>query len=49
MAAGSANGSAERSQVAPAEIDASAEEALKAQLVIEAAIESWQTGRVVTL
>jgi len=36
-------------QVKPAEIDASAEEALKAQLVIEAAIESWQTGRVVTL
>jgi predicted dehydrogenase len=36
-------------QVAPDEIDASGEEALKAQLVIEAAIESWQTGRVVTL
>jgi len=36
-------------QVAPEEIDASGEDALKAQLVIEAAIESWQTGRIVTL
>jgi len=33
----------------PAEIDAPAEDALKAQLIIEAAIESWQTGQVVTL
>ena len=33
----------------PEEIDASGEEALKAQLVIEAAIESWETDRVVTL
>ncbi len=35
--------------VRPEEIDASGEDALKAQLVIEAAIESWETGRVVTL
>ena len=33
----------------PAEIDAPGEDALKAQLIIEAAIESWQTGQVVTL
>jgi predicted dehydrogenase len=33
----------------PEEIDASGEDALKAQRVIEAAIESWQTGHVVTL
>lgn len=33
----------------PEEIDASGEDALKAQLVVEAAIESWETGRVVTL
>ena len=33
----------------PEEIDASGEDALKAQRVIEAAIESWQTGRVITL
>ena len=31
----------------PDEIDGSAEDALKAQLVIEAAIESWETGRVI--
>ena len=31
----------------PDEIDGSAMDALKAQLVIEAAIESWETGRVV--
>ena len=36
-------------KVKPEEIDASGEEALKAQLVIEAAIESWETDRVVTL
>jgi predicted dehydrogenase len=36
-------------QVSPAEIDGSGEDALKAQLVIEAAIESWNTGQVVTL
>jgi predicted dehydrogenase len=35
--------------VAPDEVDGSGEDALKAQLVIEAAIESWQTGQVVTL
>lgn len=34
---------------APDEIDASGEDALKVQLVIEAAIESWDTGKVVTL
>jgi len=34
---------------APDEIDASGHEALKAQMVIEAAIESWQTGRVVAI
>jgi predicted dehydrogenase len=36
-------------KVEPAEIDAPGEDALKAQLIIEAAIESWQTGQVVTL
>jgi predicted dehydrogenase len=36
-------------KVKPAEIDAPGEDALKAQLIIEAAIESWQTGQVVTL
>ncbi len=36
-------------KVKPEEIDGSGEDALKAQLVIEAAIESWETGRVVTL
>ncbi|NLE44198.1 MAG: Gfo/Idh/MocA family oxidoreductase [Chloroflexi bacterium] len=36
-------------QVRPEEIDASGEEALKAQTVLEGAIESWQTGRVITL
>jgi predicted dehydrogenase len=35
--------------VKPEEIDGSGEDALKAQLVIEAAIESWQTGTVVAL
>ena len=36
-------------KVAPDAIDGSGEDALKAQYVIEAAIESWQTGTVVTL
>jgi len=35
--------------VAPGEIEGSGEEALKAQMVIEAAIESWQTGQIVKL
>ena len=35
------------SQVRPEEIDGSGEDALKAQLIIEAAIESWETGSVV--
>lgn len=34
---------------APSEIDGSGEEALKAQLVIEAAIRSWDTGEVVAV
>ena len=34
---------------APEEIDASGEDALRVQLVIEAIIESWNTGQVVTL
>ena len=33
----------------PEEIDASGEDALKVQTIIEGIIESWQTGRVVTL
>jgi myo-inositol 2-dehydrogenase / D-chiro-inositol 1-dehydrogenase len=33
----------------PEEIDGSGEDALKAQLIIEAAIESWETGKVVAL
>jgi len=36
-------------KVPPEEIDAPGADALKAQLVIEAAIESWQTGQVITL
>jgi predicted dehydrogenase len=36
-------------EVRPDEIDGSGEEALQAQLIIEAAITSWQTGTVVTL
>ncbi|MEM7029648.1 MAG: Gfo/Idh/MocA family oxidoreductase [Chloroflexota bacterium] len=36
-------------QVAPSEIEAPGEDALKAQLVIEAAIESWENDSVVTL
>ena len=35
--------------VAPHEIDASGEDALKVQTIIEAAIESWDTGKVVEL
>lgn len=35
--------------VAPDEVDASGEDALKVQTVIEAAIESWDTGKVVEL
>jgi predicted dehydrogenase len=34
-------------QVRPEKIDGSGAEALKAQLIIEAAIESWETGRVI--
>jgi myo-inositol 2-dehydrogenase / D-chiro-inositol 1-dehydrogenase len=33
----------------PSEIDGSGEDALKAQLIIEAAIESWEKGTVITL
>ena len=33
----------------PEDIDASGEDALKAQTIIEAAIESWEEGRVVEL
>ena len=33
----------------PEQVDARAEDALRAQLVIEAAIESWETGKVVEL
>lgn len=36
-------------EVDPEDIDASGEDALKAQLVIEAAIESWKTDEIVTL
>jgi predicted dehydrogenase len=36
-------------QVKPDEVDGSGEEALQAQLVIEAAIESWKSGQVVDL
>jgi len=36
-------------KVKPEEIDASGEDALKVQTIIEGIIESWQTGRVVTL
>lgn len=36
-------------QVDPEEIDAKAEDALKGQLIIEAAIESWETDKVVTV
>ena len=36
-------------QVRPEEIDGSGLDALKAQLVIEAAIESWEKGTIVSL
>ncbi len=36
-------------QVAPEEIDAPGSDALKAQYVIEAAIQSWETGQIVTV
>ena len=36
-------------QVAPEEIDASGADALKVQTIIEAAIESWDTGKVVDI
>jgi predicted dehydrogenase len=35
--------------VAPDQLDASGEDALKVQMIIEAAIESWDTGKVVEL
>jgi predicted dehydrogenase len=35
--------------VAPDEIDASGQDALKVQMTIEAAIESWNTGKVIDL
>ncbi len=38
-----------RKKTPPEKIDATAEDALKVQLVIEAAIKSWQTGRVVAV
>ena len=38
-----------RRKTPPDEVDAKGADALKAQLVIEAAIESWDTGKVVTL
>ena len=34
---------------APEDVDASGEDALKAQTIIEAAITSWEEGRVVQL
>ena len=42
-------GRAEHCRVAPEEIDAKAEDALKVQTIIEGIIESWETGKVVTL
>jgi len=38
-----------RKKTAPSKVDAKGEDALKAQLVIEAAIKSWDTGKVITL
>ncbi len=38
-----------KQDVAPDQIDASGEDALRVQMVIEAAIESWDTGKVVEL
>jgi len=36
-------------KTAPSKVDAKAEDALKAQLVIEAAIKSWETGTVISV
>jgi len=36
-------------EVKPEEIDASGQDALDVQLIIEAAIESWETGKVIDL
>ena len=36
-------------EVAPADVDASGEDALKVQTIIEACIESWDTGQIITL
>jgi len=38
-----------RRKTSPGKVDGKAEDALKAQLIIEAAIKSWDTGKVVTL
>ncbi|MBI2502258.1 MAG: Gfo/Idh/MocA family oxidoreductase [Candidatus Latescibacteria bacterium] len=38
-----------RKKTPPDKVDAKAEDALKVQLVIEAAIKSWDTGKVITL
>ena len=38
-----------RKKTPPGKVDAKGEDALKAQLVIEAAIKSWQTGKVISL
>ena len=38
-----------RKKAPPDKVDGKGADALKAQLVIEAAIESWDTGKVVTL
>ena len=38
-----------RKKTKPADVDGKAEDALKAQLIIEAAIKSWETGTVVKL
>jgi predicted dehydrogenase len=38
-----------RKKTAPSKVDAKAEDALKAQLVIEAAIKSWEENRVVAV
>jgi hypothetical protein len=36
-------------QVKPEEVDASGADALKVQLIIEAAIKSWETGEIITV
>ena len=38
-----------RNQVPPEQVDGKAEDALKVQLIIEAAIESWANDSVVTV